>query len=165
MGEKIIGVNENCLVEKMSIADVVNYLAGQKTEDILCLGSRTGDMVDVLNELEKRDPDRFNKKTIYATISDKDRDGSIDIPRTSAIFTTYDSSKGLERPICVVFDYTEDYWHTRITKPQQSYHILKNIFCVAASRGKQHIIFVSKNKPMLSEKTISTPDIRQTKKR
>lgn len=155
--KKIIGVNENCLVEKMSIADVVNYLAGQKPEDILCLGSRTGDMVDVLNELEKRDPDRFNKKTIYATISDKDRDGSFDIPRTSAIFTTYDSSKGLERPICVVFDYTEDYWHTRITKPQQSYHILKNIFCVAASRGKQHIIFVSRNKPMLSEKTISTP--------
>lgn len=76
--------------------------------------------------------------------------------KSSAIFTTFDSSKGLERKICVVCDFTEDYWNTRVTKPQQDYSILRNIFCVAASRGKERIIFVSNRKPLLSEETLST---------
>ena len=74
----------------------------------------------------------------------------------SAIFTTYDSSKGLERKICVIFDFTESYWSLRMSKPQQSYTILRNIFCVAASRGKNQIIFVKSDEAMLSEKTLAT---------
>lgn len=61
----------------------------------------------------------------------------------------------MERKICVVFDFTESYWQSRIEKPQQSYEILRNIFCVAASRGKEHIIFVNDQEAMLSEKTLS----------
>ena len=93
---------------------------------------------------------------MYATISDHDSKGKTEPKADSAIFTTYDSSKGLERKICVVFDFTESYWSTRISKPQQSYLILRNIFCVAASRGKNHIIFVKPDEVMLSEKTLST---------
>lgn len=112
---------------------------------------------DTLNILEERYPNKFNKNTVYATISDNDSMGKT-VPREdSAIFTTYDSSKGLERKICVVFDFTESYWRTRISKPQQSYIILRNIFCVAASRGKNHIIFVKpEEEAVLTEKTLST---------
>lgn len=82
--------------------------------------------------------------------------GKTEPKEDSAIFTTYDSSKGLERKICVIFDFTESYWRVRISKPQQSYTVLRNIFCVAASRGKNHIIFVKPEEAMLSEETLST---------
>lgn len=153
----IIGVNENCLVEEMNITQVIDFLASQKSQDILCLGMRNGDMADALNTLESKYPKHFNKNTVFASIREADSDSASRPKRTSSIFTTYDSSKGLERPICVIFDYTEDYWRRRITKPQQSYAILRNIFCVAASRGKQHIIFVNNKKAMLSEQTLSMP--------
>ena len=41
--------------------------------------------------------------------------------------------------------------------PQTSYEILRNIFCVAASRGKDKIIFVKSDEVRLSEKTLATP--------
>ena len=139
----------------MAIDQVVNFLAEQNPRDILCLGARTGDLADTLNILETRYPQKFNKKTVFASISDKDAAGSTQPKPTSAIFTTFDSSKGLERKVCVVFDYTESYWESRISKPQQSYKILRNIFCVAASRGKERIIFVKGKEEMLSEETLS----------
>ncbi len=154
--KKIIGVNNNCIVEKMTVKDVVNFLTEQNPEDILCLGARWGDLSDTLNLLEEKCPTKFNKKTVYASISDRDATGATQPKPTSAIFTTFDSSKGLERKICVVFDFTESYWQSRISKPQQSYKILRNIFCVAASRGKERIIFVNSEEAMLSEKTLST---------
>jgi len=153
--KKIIGVNSGCVVEEMPVGEVINFLAQQKPRDILCLGSRTGDMANTLNVLENEYPEKFNKRTVFASISDRDSGATHPSP-TSAIFTTYDSSKGLERKICVVFDYTESYWQTRISKPQQSYEILRNIFCVAASRGKSRIIFVKNGEAPLSEKTLST---------
>ncbi len=152
----IDGVNKNCKVEVMTKEEIVLFLANQNPEDILCLGARTGALSDTLNALEENYPDIFNKKTVYATISDTDSIGKAEPKEDSAIFTTYDSSKGLEKKICVIFDFTESYWQTRITKPQQSYAILRNIFCVAASRGKNHIIFVKPEDAMLSEATLST---------
>ena len=156
-GKTIVGVNESCIVEEMNAAQAADFLATQNPGDILCLGARIGAMADTLNDLESRYPERFNKRTVYASIKDTDAGGATEPKKTSAIFTTYDSSKGLERPVCVIFDYTESYWQDRISKPQQSYQILRNIFCVAASRGKQHIIFVNGGEAMLSEKTIATP--------
>ena len=155
--KEIKGVNKCCKVEEMAREDIVLFLAEQIPADILCLGARTGMLSDTLNILEERYPNKFNKNTVYATISDNDSMGKT-VPREdSAIFTTYDSSKGLERKICVVFDFTESYWRTRISKPQQSYIILRNIFCVAASRGKNHIIFVKpEEEAVLTEKTLST---------
>ena len=154
--KKIDGVNDNCTVEEMTLNEVVEYLKELEPRDILCLGARNGDMSDVLNILEEKYPETFNKNTVYASIADTDR-GSVDPKPTSAIFTTYDSSKGLERKICVIFDFTESYWSVRVNKPQTSYEILRNIFCVAASRGKEKIIFVKNDEAMLSEKSLATP--------
>lgn len=150
----IEGKNDCCKVEKMTQKDVVPFLMKQNPADILCLGSRSGIMKDILNDLEKKYPDKFNKKTVYATISDsEDRK---EPKKGSAIFTTYDSSKGMERKICIICDFTMKYWCTRLESGLRTpYDIIRNIFCVAASRGKNHIIFVSSN-DMLSEKTLST---------
>lgn len=154
--KQIKGVNCGCKVTEMTKEEIIPFLAEQTPADILCLGARTGAMSDTLNTLEELYPHKFNKKTVYATISDNDSMGKTEPKEDSAIFTTYDSSKGLERRICVVFDFTESYWGVRLAKPLQSYVILRNIFCVAASRGKEHIIFVKPEDAMLSEKTLST---------
>ena len=153
--KKIVGVNDNCIVENMDEHSVVKFLANQNPSDVLCLGSRTGSMANVLNVLENEYPDKFNKRTVFASIRDRDSTGATYPSPTSAIFTTYDSSKGLERSICIVFDYTESYWKIRVSKPQQSYEILRNIFCVAASRGKNRIIFVTTDEEQLSVQTLS----------
>ena len=153
--KNIVGVNENCVVEEMTVDAATEFLARQNPGDLLCLGARTGDMSEMLNRLEQEYPDRFNKSTVYASISDKDGMGATQPSQTSAIFTTFDSSKGLERRICVVFDFAEPYWSLRVNKPQQSYKILRNIFCVAASRGKERIIFVNSGETILSEETLS----------
>lgn len=151
--KEIIGVNDACVVEEMTPEAVVEFLAEQQPKDVLCLGQRTGLLSATLNLLESRCPERFNKKTVYASI--RDEDGGTSKPgKHAAIFTTFDSSKGLERPICVVFDYTESYWQLRVNNPQTSREILRNIFCVAASRGKQHIIFVNNGESMLSEESL-----------
>lgn len=154
--KKIVGVNNSCKVEFMSENQIVRFLSKQKTEDVLCLGSRNGGLSNVLNRLEGKYPSLFNKHNVYASIQDQDKQ-NLSPNNSCAIFTTFDSSKGLERKICVVFDFTESYWDVRINKPQQSYEILRNIFCVAASRGKNRIIFVKTDEELLAEKTISTP--------
>lgn len=154
--KQIKGVNNCCKVEEMTEEDIIPFLAKQIPADILCLGIRRGAISHTLNILEETYPDKFNKKTVYASISDNDSIGKTAPKEDSAIFTTYDSSKGLERKICVIFDFTESNWEFRISQPQQSYAILRNIFCVAASRGKNHIIFVKTKEAMLSEKTLST---------
>ncbi len=140
--KEINGVNPNCTVDTMSISQVTEYLSKQKTSDVLCLGSRTGIMSKVLNHLEKEFPDKYNKETVYASISDDESVGRTLPNKNTAIFTTYDSSKGLERRICVVFDYTENYWYQRNNYADNKYEILRNIFLVAMSRGKEHIIVV-----------------------
>lgn len=155
-GKKIVGVNNNCVVETMTQNQIVEFLAEHDPKDILCLGARNGDLSDTLNILESEYHNKFNKQTVYASISDDDSLGATSPNSSTAIFTTFDSSKGLERKICVIFDFTESYWDVRIHNPQQSYEILRNIICVAASRGKERIIFVKSDELMLSEKTLST---------
>ena len=150
----IKGVNPACQIRHMNTDEIVKFLSEQDPQDILCLGSRFG-YIDTLNELEESYPQKFNKRTVYASISDDDGNRAAPPNNKCAIFTTFDSSKGLERKICVVFDFTESYWRLRIDKPQQSYEILRNIFCVAASRGKDCIIFADNGESPLSEKTLS----------
>lgn len=158
-GKKIEGVNDDCQVCQMRESEIIELLKNESPENILCLGQRTGALARTLNRLEALYPDRFNKRTVYASI--RDRDGGThkaEPTEKAAIFTTYDSAKGLERPICVVFDFTEDYWYLRNKQSDSDYTILRNIFCVAASRGKKMIIFAkSEQKAMLSEKSLSTP--------
>ena len=154
--KKITGVNPNCKVSSMTPSEAVDFLKDKSPSDILCLGSTNGDMTNVLNELEAKYPEKFNKKTVFAKI--RETDGGATEPTTkSAIFTTYDSSKGMERPICMVFDWTYAYWMMRIRMPGVSYQILRNIFCVAASRGKQEIVFVSNcEDDLITEEELST---------
>ncbi|WP_434342432.1 AAA family ATPase [Mycoplasma capricolum] len=150
--KKINGVNDKCKISYLNKNEVIEFLSTQEPKDILCLGSRYGNINYVLNQLEQKYPDKFNKKTIYASIKD---DEQMTKPKTtSAIFTTFDSSKGLEKPICVIFDFDIVYWTQRLNKKDTKYDILKNIFCVAASRGKNSIIFVKNDdgstKPLLN---------------
>lgn len=157
-GKPIIGVNKDCKVEYMSQYDVGPFLAKHDPSEILCLGARTGAMSKTLNWLEEHYSSKFNKSTVYASINDENR-GAVEPGKDVAIFTTFDSSKGLERPICVVFDYTEDYWGIRKNQPSTNATILRNIFCVAGSRGKERIIFVkSPNKFMLEDETLQKAD-------
>lgn len=146
--KKIEGVNDQCIVEKMSIEDAKIFLVNQQPQDLLCLGQRIGTLSDTLNYLEQNYPEKFNKKTVFASIRDDDGN-SLKPNKNVAIFTTFDSSKGMERPICIVFDFTEKYWNSRIKNSQISQEILRNIFCVAASRGKRHIIFVDSGEKIL----------------
>ncbi len=135
----IVGVNSDCNVYIMPSRSAVDYIGSQNPGDILCLGKRTGSMSTVLNQVERKYPDRYNKSTVYASI--RDGDSNITPSKSIAIFTTYDGCKGLEKPICLIFDFTEDYWASRMEYDVNP-DILRNIFCVAASRGKQSIIFV-----------------------
>ncbi len=160
--KQILGVNNHCLVTEADTVQIVEFISRQNPGDILCLGSRNGKLSEVLNELESKYPYKFNKKTVYASISDKDT-LTVALPdENTAIFTTFDSSKGLERKICIIFDYTESYWAVRVDKSQTSFNILRNIFCVAASRGKEQIIFVNDGEGMLSEESLKTPTKKTT---
>lgn len=153
----IVGVNKDCKIQTMSKDAVVNFLLDKKPGDILCLGANTGTRTYILNKLEELKPDKFNKNTVFSKITDGE---SIQAIRDGvAIFCTYDSCKGLEKDICVITNFTEEYWEIR-SHYDISYEILRNIFLVAASRGKKHIIFVKDNKNTLIDlngKTLSTP--------
>ena len=137
----ITGVNKTQKIKFMSPTEVALYLASKEPEDILALSPKKGTGVDVLNELEHLAPEKFNKYTTYASI--KDTDFNVDPDSETAIFTTYDSSKGMERPICVIFDYVPDYFNIRMNMPDVNPEIIRNIFLVAASRGKDEVIFVT----------------------
>lgn len=152
-GKQIDGVNHDCFVSTMSYKNALLFLLKQQPSDVLCLGMNTGWRSSMLNDLERLEPDVFNKDTVWSNISD--HSGATEPSADCAIFTTYDGCKGMERNICVVFDWTEDYWNIRSSKPNTRYEILRNIFCVAASRGKRRIIFVRSN-TALDKRTLMT---------
>lgn len=119
-------------------------------------------MVKVLNELEARPGNLYDKNHVYASIKEPDGEKHVAPGADVGIFTTFDGSKGMERPICVVFDFTESYWCSRVFQPMARYEILRNLFCVAASRGKDEVIFVEPPKKedrfgLVSDKTLMTP--------
>lgn len=146
-GKKIVGVNQDCQVKWCSYNDyrLKELLLNTAPKDMLCLGQNNGQRSAMLNYLETTKPEVFNKYTVWSNTSDNDA-GSTQPSPDCAIFTTYDGCKGMERPLCVVFDWSEAYWAARTQKPDVKYEIIRNIFCVAASRGKHKIIFVSTTK-------------------
>lgn len=150
--KQIKGVNFNCKVEYMSESEAYNFISRQNPGDLLCLGPREGGLSKMLNKLEDTQPHKFNKNTVYASI--RDNDSYLKLGTNNAIFTTYDSCKGMERPICVVFDYDDTYWMMRHRVGDTDHEILRNIFCVAASRGKEKIIFVQSDKRPLDFKSL-----------
>lgn len=140
----IVGANQDQRVRTVDTATAVEILEHSDPGEILCLGSRTGKMSQVLNEVERRFPEKYNKGTVYASI--KDGDMNMSYGPDAAVFTTFDSSKGLERPTCLVFDYDEGMWDLRNKFPNADHEVLRNVFLVAASRGKQQIVFVTENR-------------------
>lgn len=155
-GKQIIGVNPECQIEVRDEEYIYQLLMGCEAKDILCLGARSGKMVDMLNRLESDNHEKFNKYTIYASISDTDK-SRVDPNSKVGIFTTFDSAKGLERKVCVVFDYDYAYWTMRSSKPNVRYEILRNIFLVAASRGKEKVIFCGNDSTLLPFSEIAKP--------
>ena len=151
-GKKINGVNDDCIIKIMNFNEFLSFVKDRETSEILCLGAKTGLMNDALNELEEKYPSKFNKRTVYASI--RERDAAITIDKNTAIFTTFDSSKGMERDFCFVFDWTEKYWTSRMSQTGTEYEILRNLFCVAASRGKRGIVFVLDDEQKLLSKAV-----------
>ena len=157
----IAGVNDACTVEHWSMEEIVEYLRRESPKDILCLGNRNGLMTECLNRLETLEPERFNKNTVYASIRDEDNQQRLDTAN-AAIFTTYDSSKGLERKIAVVFDFDVEYWRGRLRKSNTVQEILRNVFLVAASRGKEKIIFAKQGYvPLGKDDFYGTPPLQE----
>ncbi len=141
-GKSIVGCNPDSRVETVnSLMHLVNILKKYEPSDILVLGGKMqwGARTQLQNALEEKYPKKFNKDTVYASMDDQDEMQSFDTSE-AAIFTTYDSAKGLERKVCVVCDFNVKYLDAR-QKHSVSRQILKNIFLVAASRGKERIIF------------------------
>lgn len=160
-GKTIVGVNEGCSVEVVSYERAIEIALTHKPEDILCLGSaRSPTRAGIQNSIEKLNRKKFNKHTLYSSIQDTgDGESTLRGMGRAAIFTSYDKCKGLERDICFVCDFTEAMWNNRKNKTR--YHILRNLYCVAASRGKKQIYMVlpkdeSKTK-LVSEALLSTP--------
>ena len=152
----IKGVNTNCKTLVMNdLKDVIKFIADKDPKDLLVLGQRKGDVVRVLNALELHRPDKFNKNTCYASIRDGEDMGQFD-RNNLGIFTTYDSSKGLERKYCIVLDWTHEYYMLRRDQPGVEYTTLRNLFLVAASRGKEYNVFLDcpKNENHISDRGV-----------
>lgn len=154
-GKKIVGVNPDFKVSVLHEYLVRDIVSNLKPSELLVVGSLFGHAVKLQNYLETEHDDVFNKRTLWSKI--KESDASATNPdSTCAIFTTFDGCKGMERDVVVVYDWSVDYWESRLNKPDTDYSILTNIFCVAASRAKKHLIFV-KNDAMLEEEDIVNP--------
>lgn len=143
----IIGVNENFKID--IVPDFRAQVIAAKTDpkDLLVLGSRGKAATKLQNYLEKNYPEKYNKRTLWSKITDNDS-GTTSPSPDCAIFTTYDGCKGMERKVCILYDWSIKYWMSRAEKPDVQYDILRNIFCVAASRGKDRLIIVDTGDPI-----------------
>ena len=141
-GKPVRGVNAAQTVEFMTPEQAFALAVDLRPCDFMVLGSRGGVMTRLLNDLESARPDTFNKRSVYASIRDADSSVRGSYGDDVAIFTTFDSSKGLERDVCFVCDFTPSMWTYRSRMPGEDPLILRNRFLVAASRGKRRIVFV-----------------------
>ena len=145
--KKIVGVNKNFRIDVVPDYRAQVIAANTEPKDLLVLGSRGKAATKLQNYLEKQYPEKFNKQTLWSKITDTDG-GTTSPDPSCAIFTTYDGCKGMERKICILYDWSLKYWMTRAEKPDVRYEILRNIFCVAASRGKERLVIVDTGDPI-----------------
>lgn len=158
-GKKIVGVNDNCQVSvSTSLAEVFQLMDDTPNKDLLVLGPRYGLTQELVNILERRNPKKYNKQTVWTSIAD--RDDGFKVQPDSMIVTTYDGCKGMERRVCVVMDWTDVHYATRASKPFVDPKIVRNLFCVAASRGKDKIVFYLD--PTRDSHLLNTKDIANT---
>lgn len=147
--KKIVGVNDDFQILTLSKNEAEEFAAQLEPRQLLVLGSKTGDARKLQNYLEQYHTDRFNKHTLWSKITDTD--GSTSPTPDCAIFTTYDGCKGMEREVCILYDWSVSYWWSRLTKPDTRYEIIRNIFCVAASRAKRALILVRTDMPITKQ--------------
>jgi hypothetical protein len=136
----VVGVNPAQTIRYVSYHEALDLMGAKRPGDLLCLGKRNGQMAAALNHLERNQGEVFNKETVYASV--RDGDTPVTYNEDTAVFTTFDSSKGLERPTSVVFDYDENMWDVRCGFPNVDTTVMRNVFLVAASRGKDEVVFV-----------------------
>lgn len=139
----IIGVNDDQKIRYMNFHEAIDYISTLQPHETLVLGANSGSRSDALNMLSEMYPNKFNKYTVYNSTAQKD--GKVEPSDLTYIFTTFDSSKGMERSKCFVFDYNKVYLSRRKSQPESNQEIINNLFLVAASRGKDEIIFVLSN--------------------
>ena len=159
-GKSILGMNPSCELKRMDIAKCALFLSQYEPKDILVLGNNMswGTRVELQNMLEARWPDKFNKNTVYSSITDRDGDRRGLDTSECAVFTTYDSAKGMERKVCVMCNFNPGYLDARM-KHQTDRGVLKNLFLVAASRGKDYnIVLAGRSDEVLSFSRISEID-------
>lgn len=137
----IVGVNEDFKIDVVPEYRAQVIAANTEPKDLLVLGSRGHAATKLQNYLEKNYPNKYNKRTLWSKITDTDGGNTSPGP-DCAIFTTYDGCKGMERKVCILYDWSVKYWMSRAEKPDVQYNILRNIFCVAASRGKNRLVIV-----------------------
>lgn len=150
----IVGVNDTFEIRTMYEYEIRKVVGALNPSQLLVLGAKAGKAQDLQNYLESKHKDKFNKKTLWSKI--KDGEGATNPTPECAIFTTYDGCKGMEREVCVLYDWSLAYWNMRLNKPDTQYEILRNIFCVAASRGKRMLILAKEGLP-LEENDLATP--------
>lgn len=143
----IVGVNKNFKIDMVPDYRAQIIAANTEPKDLLVLGSRGKAATKLQNYLEKNYPEKYNKHTLWSKITDNDG-GTTNPGPDCAIFTTYDGCKGMERKVCILYDWSIKYWMTRAEKPDVRYDILRNIFCVAASRGKNRLVIVDTGDPI-----------------
>jgi hypothetical protein len=138
--KEIEGVNENCKVRYTTdFAVLLEVLDSHENKDILIVGPRYGLTPEIVNLLERHNPRKYNKTNVWTSIRDKDENTTIN--PDSLIVTTYDGCKGTERKVCIVIDWINTHYRVRVEKPFVDQQIITNLFCVAASRGKDTILF------------------------
>lgn len=147
--KSIVGVNRSCAVRvEKDVGRLAYHLRRVDPKNLLVLGSNNGARATLQNMLEQEAPEVFNKSTVYSTIPGAESSLRTKDTSNAAIFTTFDSAKGLERDVCVVCDFTQGYLEARC-KHSTSETILRNLFLVAASRGKREIVFYRGSKDRL----------------
>lgn len=159
-GKSILGMNPSCELKRMDLAKCALFLSQYDPKDILVLGNNMswGTRVELQNMLEARWPDKFNKNTVYSSITGRDGDRRGLDTSECAVFTTYDSAKGMERKVCVMCNFNPGYLDARM-KHQTDRGVLKNLFLVAASRGKDYnIVLAGRSDEVLSFSRISEID-------
>ena len=153
-GKEIVGVNSDFQMKTMYEYEIREFVSELNPSQLLVLGSKNGKAQEFQNSLEKWIPDKFNKRTLWSKI--KEGEGATNPTPDCAIFTTYDGCKGMEREVCVLFDWSVMYWEARLSKPDTRYEIIRNVFCVAASRAKK-LLIIARNDNPITEETLSDP--------
>ena len=137
--EPIVGMNNHMHLYTASMDEVVDILGREKPRDVMVIGTNYGMRTKIQNALENRYPSKYNEYTMH--ISSSEYDPKLQKQTEQAVFTNYNSCKGMERKVVVITDFTIRYF-TQLLNSGMEPDIIRNLLCVAISRASQKLIFV-----------------------